>query len=94
MEGFRQINPEPSYEETMQKTRLSEMKLFRPLGSTQTSEIVLTQPSLDDVLDLALSLQEPRQKEIRQDILKRKAMEEVFEDTQNANLKAKLMLVA
>lgn len=89
---FNAIDPIPEYQEAETLQRLSEMPVFRTFASNP-EEILLAKPTLDQVLKYALDLQEPRQKEIRQEMLKRgpTSMEPSIPVKQ---VKAQLMLVA
>lgn len=95
-ESMRPLDPVPRFEHAT-NTMLSQCKIFNTFD-VGTEEILLEKPTLEQVLDYAIGLQEPRQKEIRQKILKRQELAAYQEpdepDEQRTDLKAKLMLVA
>lgn len=95
LENMRPIDPIPEYA-YLTPIMLSQCQIFRTFD-IQAREILLSEPTLEQVLDYAINLQEPRQKEIRQDILKRRDMADYHNDNeeqQKTELRARLMLVA
>ncbi len=69
---------------------LEDMVHFKKLNQ-DTKEIILQKASMDDVLKYALDKQLHRQEEIREEMMKRKKMQEY---KQNTEVKAELRLVA
>lgn len=75
------IDAMPRYEVIENNMSLRDMRIFAPLEPAE-QEIFLAEPTMEEILQMALSRQEPRQEEIRQRILK------------DARIKANLRLAA
>jgi hypothetical protein len=69
------VNMEPAYHTLNQyQVVLSKLPIFRPLPKEDTPRIILEKASIQEILQIALEKQDPRQKEIRQRIMKDEEM--------------------
>jgi len=85
---FNPIDARPINKRIYQNISLDDLAHFRKIEKP-SNEIFLKQASMEDILNMALSKQEPKQKQIRKDLIKRQEIEVM----QNSQLKANLRLV-
>lgn len=86
-ESFNPIDARPIYSE-FESCNLDTIAHFRKI-ETGENEIFLKRASMDDILNMALSKQEPRQEQIRKEMVRRNE----FDVMRKSQLKANLRLV-
>lgn len=85
---FRPIDARPMYKE-ITKMSIDDLAHFRPIEKPK-DEIFLREASLDEIMKMALSKQEPRQEQIRREIV----MQNEINVMNQSKLRANLRLVA
>jgi len=86
---FHPVETIPMYNVNPEVRELDDLALFKRLPQ-KTNQVYLREASLSEVLDFALSKQEPRQKEIRERLMHERRLAEV---RQESEVRAQLRLV-
>lgn len=73
---FRAIDPRPRYEYMSEIRNLEDFAHFETTFETPKHEVYLHEANLNQILEMAIKKQEPEQKQIRKEMLKRKELEE------------------
>jgi len=82
VDDWSAIDARPSYMEMNQDHRSFDKMMHFQKVHQDTKEIILQRATMDEVLQFALDKQQPRQEEIRKEMIKRKELEQYRQNSQ------------